>query len=284
MKRYVYLMNGSEKKLIYMEEDDSHGNIIYSIDHQAKTPFERKSKYSELHILEEIEMENGEETSKTCYVYDDQKRIISQKRYLYNEMIEEVRTEYNGNKTITTRTDGILVIERSISIENADGTRKTEFYEFGELFEIQIESFDATNRIYKTEVLNGENELVSTLVEKVDEKDRMLSYHKCDREGNPVDEQIYVIERDLLIRTTYKDHYENKGEIHHYTYDEFENETDVVVENLPGSKIAFQKNIFDETGKLIESKGIRGSKYISTGPLFLHPSIVDYHLTYEYED
>lgn len=284
MKQYVYLMTGSDKKLIYMNDEDEFGNIIYSIDHQLNPPIENKTNYKGLLITEETELENGKEISKLIYEYDDQNRIIRQKRLMNHELIEEVRTEYIGNKTITTRTDGILVIERSVHVENEDGTRRTEFSEFGELFEIQLETYDAANRIYTVVVYNGENELVSTIIQQVDEKDRIITDHKYDQQGKLVAETKYNRDGDLVTQYSFFDHYENKGEIQTIHFDEFENEIEIVVENNQGSKVAFHSNIFNDEGLLTESKGIRSPKHSSVAPQFLHPSITDYHLIFEYKN
>lgn len=284
MKQYVYSIKGSDKKLIYMDDEDEYGNIIYSIDHQVNPPLEKRSKYSANLLIEEVDFELGSEIGRMLFSYDTHNRIISQKRFINDTLIEEIRTDYANDRITTSRIENNLIVERSIHIENGNGSKTNEFYEFGVLFEIQNEFYDPEARIYKTEVLNGDRELVSIIIEKVDEKDRVLSNIKLDPDGNPTWASKFVMENDRVIMSTYTDYLENKGEVHSCFFDDEGKQIEVLVENLKGSKIAYNTSSFNEHGDLTEEKGLTGSHYHPISPPFLHPSTKDYHLVYEYQN
>ncbi len=284
MKHYVYLMNGSEEKLIFMEEQDNSGLVIYSIDYQTNPPLERRVKYFDLLLLEDTDVENGVEIGKLVYEYDYNKRIISQKRFTNDFLVEQIHTEYIENITITSRIENGIVIERTIEKEYDNGSKTTEFYDFGELFEIQEEVYHFEANTYVTKVFNADNELISTFAERVDDQGRLLSLHEISADGNPMVESIYTIENDKLIKINFNNYSEEKFEVHFYSYDEFGNEIEILVENSLGTKIGFHSTFYNETGTVVEEKGVFGAYFNSFYPRFLHPSTKEYHLVHKYEE
>jgi len=234
--------------------------------------------------LEDIEIEEGNEIGKFVSEYDYKNRVVSQKRYTREFLIEEIHTEYIENTTITSRIENGIVIERSIEKEYDNGTKLTEFYEFGVMFEIQEESYIFEANTYVIKVMNVDHELLSTIAEQVDDHGVLLSNHKISADGKPISESVYTLENDKLVQVTLKDHIEGKEEIHRYSYDECGNVAEIVIEDITGNKIAFHSSLYNEVGTLMEEKGF-GSSYFSTvKPHFLHSSVVHYHLIHEYED
>ena len=258
MKRKSYNIQEEEKILIYEEDYDSNGKVVYSKDYQSEPILEKYTTFdSNGYINSEVEIAEGIETSKYTVLYDETGEAIEQNQFISGELYEKVLTikDANGYERKTIQ-DGNEV--ESMFRLNSSETRDYEnkFYVNDELVEKQTYEFNNCENIGTTKTYDADENIVGIQIEYLDEEDRIKIYRDFNENGNLIEEIIAEYKDDLVITEIHRQFLDSPFEhFISYLYDENKNQIKKEVKTSTDNLVEFYNSNYDSNNRLISENG-----------------------------
>jgi len=285
MKRKTYQIEEEESTLVYEEEKDERGNVVYFKFNTTEPLMENYKVFdSKNQVIEEKEFEDGIEVGHYTFEYNENGDILCN-RYLVNgELFQEIKTTYhdNGHEIITIQ-DGVE-IDKTI-VEGDYQNHTTTTFENGKIIDTIIKEHNPKLNISKTNIYNDENTLMSSTLEHYINEDTIIKIQEFDNTNTQIREINYDNEGNYVISYQYRDLEDNYQVI--FEFDERNNAVSKKVENENHFN-SFHTCVYDDKNRIIEEEGVRDAQYgyVEYTIDNYHEYLIDsyFHFKHEYED
>ncbi len=276
------LFEDEEKELVYEDIQNESGQIISFKDYQSPNQSEGFSEYNANGVLTcARNFTDGEEGSRTEFSYNSIGEIISRKLFVASELFEEISYEYLDSGFIKRTIQHGEEKERFI--ENNDGnTFLREFFEGTELFERHEGVYDPVTRNELIRITDNEGKLLANRLQEFDESKNLLRYEEKNEKGNLLILVEYKYENNKVIFEKYHNY---SNEQHYevvYQYDSFGNMTSQETRSPSGNLLEYQKQVFDEHGRIINESGYSVGNFNAIYGTYVHGQ--KYTFEHEYEE
>jgi len=263
MKRKTYKIEDEEQILIFEEEYDSNGNVIYYKDYQSEPIFEKYTKFnSKGYIVGEIEFADSVESDRFSVIYDNHDDAIEQNHFIGGELYEKVLTIKNDNGFERKTFHFGEEVEIMIRINSDSTDYENKFYEEGNLVETQIYKFNVLENVGITKIYDSEGNILATQIEQFDEKERVVEFKEINESDNLLEEVITEYNDDLIVREIHRQFLDSPFEhFITYTYDDNNNQIKKEVKTATGGLIEFFHSKYDSQNKLIAESGYSVGNY-----------------------
>ncbi|PKP21747.1 MAG: hypothetical protein CVU05_06115 [Bacteroidetes bacterium HGW-Bacteroidetes-21] len=283
MKTLKYNIIDDESILISEEITDKNGNIIKFTNYESEPCVVKLFSYNEEELLvEETEISENEELSKTCFIYNDKKECTESLLYIGGELYEKVITDFREDGfTRITFQDGEETEKMVKEINGKNYVNK--FYENKEIVQSQKATFDTYNNAIEIKIMDSDDQLITLQKEKFDNSENIIHSQEFTPEGHLLAESIYEYNGDKIIREVNRNFSLGSSEvIEVYEYDGDFNMVKHEARTPEGRVLMYHQLNYDNNRRIVEEA------YVSSG----EPGAIyggglrgnSYHYIYEYED
>ncbi|GEO23506.1 hypothetical protein [Cyclobacterium qasimii] len=244
-----------ERELVYEDILNESGQIISFNDYQSPGQTEGYNKYDVNGILIcERELTDGKEGSRTEYSYNSNGDIVSKKLFVAGELFEEMIFEYLDKGFVKRTIQHEEEIERFI--ENEDGIKfLREFFEGHELIERHDGKYDPKTRTERIRITDNDGRLLATRFQEFDESENLLKYEEKNENGNVLVLIEYKYKNNEIVFEKHDNYLNEKYYEVVYEYDSCGNLISQEIRTPSGNLLEYQKQMFDEQGRLISESG-----------------------------
>ncbi|PTB95727.1 hypothetical protein C9994_10420 [Marivirga lumbricoides] len=281
--RKIYrIFEEEEKELVYEDILNESGQILSFKDYQSPNQAEGFSEYDANGVLIfERDIIDGEEGSRTEYSYNSNGDIIRRDLFVAGELFEEVSYEYLNNGIIKRTLQHGQEIERFIENKNGD-TFLREFFEGTELIERHEGKYDPNTRIELINITDNEGNIIATRLQEFDDSDNLLKYEEKNEKGNLIVLSEYSYENSKVVFEKHNDYSLDQHYEVFYKYDSSGNLTSQEIRTPSGKLLEYQKQIFDEYGRVISESGYSVGSFNAIYGTYVHGE--KYTFEHEYEE
>lgn len=282
MKRKSYTLDHGVRTLIHEESYNENGDVIHSMDYRESPPIEQRFEYnSDGNLIQQIEIQGGNENSSQHFEYDIDGDIIDEKLTIGGRLYEHIKLVKTDHGFIRTMSQDNEVVERLEKL--IDGNNwSNKFYRFDELLESQDYTFDPKNNSGITRIRSFEDEFNIVVLEKYNDKNEIILREEYHENGTLITATETEIENGRIMKESVIDF--SNGEVyyeHLFEYDKNDNLVNFEVRSSTGALHSFHKRKFDNRNRLIEESGFKNGYF--NGISGVHKNHDRFHIVHEYE-
>jgi len=263
MKRQTYILNQESETLVYEETYDDNKNLIHYVDYQARPVSEKKFEYDDKNRLtKEIEISDGVELQSLEMIYNAEGKVIEQNLYFSGDLYESVKTEETENGFVRTTFQDGEEVYRVENTKDNEGGYTSNYFDYGNLLNVEIYSYDEENLTSETLIYDAEENLLVRRIEVKNENGDLLLFKEFNAKNQLVNKHEFEREGDKILKEIKSDFV--RGEIEnevHYDYDENGNIIKTETRTNSGQLVEFHVYSFDEQNRMIEETGVTNGQF-----------------------
>ncbi len=256
IKKTYQIFKEEEKKLVYKEYIDDKGNKVSYNDHQGEDLHQVNFEYdTDGRLIEERELDNGVETSRTEYLYNSNGDIINTKIFVADELFEELQQEFFETGFLRRTIRHGEEVERMAEHEEGEKSVR-EFFNDSELIERHIGRLDPESMIEIVEIFDKDDQLRFIDEYHYDSNKKILKHESRDLDGNLMVLSERTYQNDRLIFEKHEDYINGTFYETIYEYDENGNLLSLDSRTPSGEILDYLKQEFDSQNRLKREAGI----------------------------
>ncbi len=283
MKRFTYKILEDQEVLVYEEQYNAQGQVLYYKDYQANPPAEKKICYNESGLLvEEIDISDNVELNRLEQIYNDNGENIERNFFFGEHLYEKITTEFSEmGFTKTTYQDGEEI--QKLIQENDDKNYANKFYQNGELLESQFAKYNSETNCSEIKFYDGKNKHVLTRKETYNNLNLLVRVEELNENNNLLSEHQYEIEKGLITKEIYRDFRSGENEYHiTMEYDNKENLIKKDIRTPSGHLVEFYICEYDGQNRMIDEKGMANGSFNAIYGTYANGE--EYHFIHRYEE
>ena len=271
MKQFTYTISGDEDKLLFEHVYDDKGRLLQKKDYSQLPSEETVYTFNEQgQLIREAILMEGRVFDEHEYDFNEKGEIKEQRHFINGDLYEKVVLETTdfGYQHRTIQEDE--EIERKE--HEGDANQFTiRYFEYGELTETHVHTYDATAKTRTILVTFPGSEAAVKRVETYDENDKLMGEILYHASGEIQQEWSRNTLSDMESEENLVDH--NRAEnSFRLTIMRDANGNIISKEkwSIKDNLLAFEKNNFDDANRLMETVKMNGQTKV--------------HLRFEYQD
>ncbi|OEK04242.1 hypothetical protein [Roseivirga misakiensis] len=282
LKRITHRIE-TEEEIRHSEElRDSFSRVLYlkllegDLEKEVFTVYDDKGK-----IKVETIKENGIESSKTEYEYDNEERIVSQRLVIANELYEEIQTTYQDKGLVQITIQNGEEVEKLLQTKNGKDFTNL-FYFQNELIERQEYIFNLFDNTSIQKDWDEKGHLIYRTETKYDEKGDILTEKIFNDKNNLMKEVKFELNNDLLVKEVHRDFINrDMALIYSHKYDSHRNLVHSECRDPEGNLLEFHNKEYDSYNRVVEEKGFSTGSFNAIYGTQVNGK--DFHFIHRYE-